>query len=116
MSQPTKQQDERLDRIEHHLRLLKDNDTSQMTLLINIENALIGSKQNGNKGIVTKIDEIEERVDVLDEFKGEVRVYVKQSKFVIGAVTLILLGILVNGIYSTVKDTQYHLTKKENTK
>lgn len=116
MSQPTKLQDERLDRIEHHLSLLKKNDSDQMTLLLNIENALIGSKQNGNKGIVTKIDEIEERVDVLDEFKGEVRVYVKQSKFVIGAIAVILIGILVNGIYSTVKESQYRLTKTENTK
>lgn len=85
---------ERLDRIEHHLSLLKKNDTDQMALLLNIENALIGSKQNGNKGIVTKIDEIEERVDDLDDFKKEATVYVRQSKFVIGAIVVALIALL----------------------
>ena len=85
---------ERLDRIEHHLSLLKKNDSDQMTLLLNIENALIGSKQNGHKGIVTDIKEIEERVDDLDDFKKEASVYVRQSKFVIGAIVLALIALL----------------------
>lgn len=88
------QDNERLDRIEHHLSLLKKNDTDQMTLLLNIENALIGSKQNGNKGIVTDIKDIEKRVDDLDEFKNEATVYVRQSKFVIGAVVVALIALL----------------------
>jgi len=85
---------ERLDRIEHHLSLLKKNDSDQMTLLLNIENALIGSKQNGHKGIVTDIKEIEERVDDLDDFKKEASVYVRQSKFVIGAIIVALIALL----------------------
>lgn len=89
------QDNERLDRIEHHLSLLKKNDTDQMTLLLNIENALVGSKQNGNKGIVTDIKEMELRIDDLDEFKNEATVYVRQSKFVIGAVVIALVALLV---------------------
>jgi hypothetical protein len=90
-----KEYSERLDRIEQHLRLLKDSDIDKTTLLLNIQNALTGSPLNGNKGIVKQINDIDERVEELETFKGEISVYVNQFKvaFVIifGAlVTLIL--------------------------
>jgi hypothetical protein len=90
-----KEYSERLDRIEQHLRLLKDSDIDKTTLLLNIQNALTGSPLNGNKGIVKQINDIDERVEDLETFKGEISVYVNQFKvaFVIifGAlVTLIL--------------------------
>jgi len=90
-----KETSERLDRIEQHLRLLKDSDIDKTTLLMNIQNALTGSPLNGNKGIVKQINDIDERVEDLETFKGEISVYVNQFKvaFVIifGAlVTLIL--------------------------
>ncbi len=90
-----KEYSERLDRIEQHLRLLKDSDIDKTTLLLNIQNALTGNALNGNKGIVKQINDIDERVEDLEVFKGEISVYVNQFKvaFVIifGAlVTLIL--------------------------
>lgn len=90
-----KETSERLDRIEQHLRLLKDSDIDKTTLLMNIQNALTGNALNGNKGIVKQINDIDERVEDLETFKGEISVYVNQFKvaFVIifGAlVTLIL--------------------------
>jgi hypothetical protein len=90
-----KEYSERLDRIEQHLRLLKDSDIDKTTLLMNIQTALTGSNLNGNKGIVKQINDIDERVEDLETFKGEISVYVNQFKvaFVIifGAlVTLIL--------------------------
>jgi len=90
-----KEYSERLDRIEQHLRLLKDSDIDKTTLLLNIQNALTGSALNGNKGIVNQINDIDDRVEDLETFKGEISVYVNQFKvaFVIifGAlVTLIL--------------------------
>jgi hypothetical protein len=90
-----KETSERLDRIEQHLRLLKDSDIDKTTLLMNIQTALTGSNLNGNKGIVKQINDIDDRVEDLETFKGEISVYVNQFKvaFVIifGAlVTLIL--------------------------
>jgi hypothetical protein len=90
-----KETSERLDRIEQHLRLLKDSDIDKTTLLMNIQNALTGNALNGNKGIVKQINDIDDRVEDLETFKGEISVYVNQFKvaFVIifGAlVTLIL--------------------------
>jgi hypothetical protein len=88
---------ERLDRIEQHLRLLKDSDIDKTTLLLNIENALTGSAFNGNKGIVKQINDIDDRVEELETFKGEISVYVNQFKvaFVIifGALVTMLVKI-----------------------
>jgi hypothetical protein len=50
-----KETSERLDRIEQHLRLLKDSDIDKTTMLLNIENALTGSAFNGNKMLQIKI-------------------------------------------------------------
>jgi hypothetical protein len=62
-------------------------------VLSNIQNALIGSDFNGHKGVVSSLKEIDNRVEDLEEFKGEVNIYVRQAKFVIGAMVVILLGI-----------------------
>ena len=90
-----KEYSERLDRIEQHLRLLKDSDTNNTALLMNIQNALTGSALNGNKGIVRQINDIDERVESLEIFKGEISVYVNQFKvaFVIifGALLTLIL-------------------------
>jgi hypothetical protein len=90
-----KETSERLDRIEHHLRLLKDSDTRNSTLLINIENALTGNTLNGNKGMVKQIDEIDERVEDLEKFKGEISVYVNQFKVAF----LVIFGALITLIF-----------------
>lgn len=100
-----------LGRIRHHLDLQKPFNESVDSSLIRIENALIGSKMNGNKGIVTKIDEIEERVDDLDDFKKEATVYVRQSKFVIGAVVVALIALLFKAYSPSEKKAE---TEKEH--
>jgi hypothetical protein len=90
-----KETSERLDRIEQHLRLLKDNDTRNSALLINIENALTGNTLNGNKGMVKQIDEIDERVEDLEKFKGEISVYLNQFKVAF----LVIFGALITLIF-----------------
>jgi hypothetical protein len=90
-----KETSERLDRIEQHLRLLKDSDIDKTTLLLNIQNALTGSPLNGNKGIVKQINDIDERVEDLEIFKGEISVYVNQFKVAF----VIIFGALVTLIF-----------------
>jgi hypothetical protein len=86
-------ENERLSQIEQHLRLIKDRETIRDEVLVSIQTAIIGNNFNGNKGIVSSLKEIDDRVEDLEEFKGEVNVYVKQAKFVIGALVVLLLGI-----------------------
>lgn len=61
------EQGERLDRIEQHLRNLKVNDDKQGELLINIQNALIGNPMNGNKGVVYMVNDIDNRLKLLEQ-------------------------------------------------
>lgn len=58
---------ERLDRIEQHLKNLKLNDEKQGDLLLKIENALVGNQMNGNKGIVYLVSDIDARLKVLEQ-------------------------------------------------
>jgi hypothetical protein len=86
-------ENERLGQIEQHLRLIKEREIERDKVLSNIQTALIGSDFNGHKGVVSSLKEIDNRVEDLEEFKGEVNIYVRQAKFVIGAMVVILLGI-----------------------
>ena len=86
-------ENERLSQIEQHLRLIKEREIERDKVLKDIKSALIGSEFNGNKGVVSSLKDIDNRVEDLEDFKSEVNVYVRQMKFVIGAVVVILLGI-----------------------
>lgn len=90
-----KETSERLDRIEQHLRLLKESDLDKTTLLLNIQNALSGNTLNGNRGMVKQINDIDERVEDLEMFKGEISVYVNQFKVAF----VIIFGALVTLIF-----------------
>jgi hypothetical protein len=90
-----KETSERLDRIEQHLKLLKDSDIDKTTLLLNIQNALTGNSLNGNRGMVNQINDIDDRVEELEKFKGEVSVYVNQFK----AAFIVIFGALITLIF-----------------
>lgn len=63
----TKEESERLDRIEQHLRNLKLNDEKQGDLLIDIKNTLVGSNLNGNKGLVNQLDSMDSRLKEVEK-------------------------------------------------
>jgi hypothetical protein len=89
------QEKERLDRMEQHLRLIKED-------LQNISGALIGCKLNGNKGILTDIDNIKndienfkEKLDLIELDIAKKSVYIGQLKFVAGLLTAGLFGTII---------------------
>lgn len=61
------ERDERLDRIEQHLKSLKVNDELQGGILKSIQIALIGDNFNGNKGLVYLVDDIDKRLKNLEQ-------------------------------------------------
>jgi len=63
----TKEESERLDRIEQHLHNLKLNDEKQGDLLIDIKNTLVGSNLNGNKGLVNLVGELDLRLKEVEK-------------------------------------------------
>jgi len=75
---------ERLDRIEHHLKLLKENEIQNSKSLNNIENALVGNSYNGNKGIVFLVEDLNKRLELLEERDNIRQEHTRQVKFVLG--------------------------------
>ena len=63
----TKIEAQRIDRLDNHFSLYKDDMVDVIKSVRNIENALIGSNYNGNKGIVILLDEVNERVKALED-------------------------------------------------
>jgi chromosome segregation ATPase len=86
---------ERLDRIEQHLKLLKQDAEARSSDIKEIKQALIGSALNDYKGLVWKISDIDQRVQNLEEQESEMQVYVKQGKVLILAFTAALATLIV---------------------
>jgi hypothetical protein len=63
----TKIENEKIDRLENHFKVYKSDMVDVINSVNNIENALIGSSLNGNKGIVHLLDDIKNRVKDLED-------------------------------------------------
>jgi|GWRWMinimDraft_12_1066020.scaffolds.fasta_scaffold08408_4 hypothetical protein len=85
---------ERLDRIEQHLKLLKQDSEIRSSDIKEIKQALIGSALNDYKGLVWKISDIDNRVTELEDNDNEMKVYVRQAKFVVAAFTAALVTLI----------------------
>ncbi len=86
---------ERLDRIEQHLKLLKEDSNIRSADIKEIKQALLGNALNDYKGLVWKISDIDNRVQSLEEQEGEMQVYIKQAKVLIVAFIAALATLLV---------------------
>lgn len=90
----TNHENERLDRIEQHLKLLKNSDEEKTLLLLSIKASLVGSDMNGNKGIIQSVEDIDDRVKELEKQGSEIQLYLKQSKWIVAAIITALIGIV----------------------
>jgi chromosome segregation ATPase len=86
---------ERLDRIEQHLKLLKEDSNTRSADIKEIKQALLGNALNDYKGLVWKISDIDNRVQSLEDQEGEIQVYIKQAKVLIVAFIAALATLLV---------------------
>lgn len=91
----TTEDKDRLDRMEHHLLLIKED-------LQHISTALVGSKVNGNKGVISDIDSIKhdisdlrEKLEFMELDMAKKSVYIGQLKFVAGLLTAGLVGTII---------------------
>jgi len=60
-----------------------------------IKSALIGNELSGDKGMVGKVDRLEQKVITLTEDRIRNSVYIKQLTWGIGALTTIVTGIVI---------------------
>jgi hypothetical protein len=90
----TNLESERLDRIEQHLKLLKQDSETRSADIKEIKQALLGNDLNGFRGLVWKISDIDTRVIDLEENDAELKVYIKQAKVIAVAFTAALVTLL----------------------
>ena len=87
-------ENERLDKIEQHLRILKNNADEKTMLLLSIKNSLVGSEMNGNKGLVSAVDELDNRVEKLEEQGAEIHLFIKQAKWLAAVIVTALISLI----------------------
>lgn len=83
-----------VERIRHHMDLQKKATEENTKLLVDIKNILVGNDLK-DEGLVSDFKEMKAEVDELREFKGEVSVYLKQAKFVIGGIVIAVIGLFI---------------------
>jgi SMC interacting uncharacterized protein involved in chromosome segregation len=85
---------ERLDRIEQHLKLLKEDSNIRSADIKEIKQALLGNALNDYKGLVWKVSDMDSRIESLEENESELKVYIKQAKVIAIAFTAALITLL----------------------
>ena len=85
---------ERLDRIEQHLKQLKNDSEIRSNDIKEIKQALLGNDLNGFRGLVWKISDIDTRVTDLEDNDAELKVYIKQAKVIAIAFTAALVTLI----------------------
>ena len=85
---------ERLDRIEQHLKQLKNDSETRSNDIKEIKQALLGNDLNGFRGLVWKISDIDNRVTDLEDNDSELKVYIKQAKVIAIAFTAALVTLI----------------------
>ena len=86
---------ERLDRIEQHLKLLKEDSNTRSADIKEIKQALLGNALNDYKGLVWKISDIDKRVESLEQNESELKVYITQAKVVVAAFIVAIATLIV---------------------
>lgn len=91
---------ERLDRIEQHLKLLKEDSNIRSADIKEIKQALLGNALNDYKGLVWKISDMDNRIVDLEEMDSELKVYIRQAKVIAIAFTAALITLLFKAFKS----------------
>lgn len=89
---------ERLCRIEEHLKFLKKADTEQQRSLDSIEAALIGNSFNDNKGLTHTVANIDLRLKTLEEdyivTKDNMNILKWFTRFIVTAIISFLIWLI----------------------
>jgi len=93
---------ERLDRIERHLKEYKDLTMQDNRNIIEVLNILKGSSVDGS-GLVAKVNRHELDLDVLDKKISTIEIYIKQLTWVVGVVGSGLIVIILSYLFKGLK-------------
>jgi hypothetical protein len=93
MPDNTRIMEEKIDRLQDHFRVYKDDMQDVKALLKKVEICLVGSDINGHKGLVKLIDTIDDRVNEMEKQHILLKDALETYKWSIRAVTLGVVGL-----------------------
>lgn len=86
---------ERSDRMEHHLKLLKDDSERQNKKLDSIESALVGNAFNNHKGLTHTVNDIDFRVKNLENDYSVTKENMRQIRWFAGSLGVLIFGYIL---------------------
>lgn len=89
---------ENIDRIEHHLRLIKEDQRESNLKTDQILSCLIGNAVNGNVGLVHRVEKIDNRLKEIEVKSYENQVIINQLKWAVGVIGVVIIGFVINKI------------------
>lgn len=89
----TKLMEEKIDRLENHFKVYKDDMKDVKELLKKVEICLIGSELNNNKGVVHLLDAIDNRVDTMEKHHILLKDALENYKWSVRAIVLGVVGL-----------------------
>jgi hypothetical protein len=92
--------------------LLKQDSEIRSSDIKEIKQALLGNDLNGFRGLVWKISDIDNRVTDLEDNDNEIKVYIKQAKFVVAAFTAALVTLILKHFLNEINSEGYRLITK----
>jgi hypothetical protein len=93
MPDNTKLMEEKIDRLQDHFKVYKDDMQDVKALLKKVEICLAGSDINGHKGLVHLLDTIDKRVDTMEKQHILLKDALETYKWSIRAIVLGVVGL-----------------------
>lgn len=87
--------DSRFERMEHHLKLLKESNASMSSDMNLIKTAIVGNEYTGGVGVIHTIKEIKERIDKADDEIALLKENLTFSKNIIKTIVGIISAYIV---------------------
>lgn len=87
--------DSRFERMEHHLKLLKESNASMSSDMNLIKTAIVGNEYTGGVGVIHTIKEIKERIDRADDEIALLKENLTFSKNIIKTIVGIISAYIV---------------------
>ena len=87
---------EKIDRIEHHLRMIQEDQKQSNIKTNQILSCLVGDSVNGNVGLVHRVKDIDKRLTDIEKLGYENQVIINQLKWAVAVISTIIIGFVLD--------------------
>lgn len=99
MEQDLKNLNAKIDNLQQHFTVYKNEISDLKTTVKELTNALVGNHYNGNKGVVHLIDSVNKRLEILEKQQPLNDETIKQIKFSVGVFFTAVVGGFISFLF-----------------